>query len=227
MNDKCILFFVKCPIEGQVKTRLSPDFGTAETLSLYKCFILDLLKTLEGLGINIQICYYPPIAGGKVAEWLGDKYSYLAQDGDSLGHRMKNAFEQAFQSGFKKVVLIGSDSPDLPFWFLQEAFFALEQNDAVLGPCEDGGYYLIGFSHKSFLADSFESIRWSSYNVFEATLNRLREYHRSVHVLPAWYDVDTFEDLKKLVDRNREDKTGAEKTMTFLWQFGELLKDER
>ena len=113
-NKCCILFFVKYPVLRGVKTRLAEHVGHDVATDLYKSFVADILTTLHTLSVNFRIVFYPPDAGDQFQQWLGEKYSYAPQIGQGLGQRMKNAFLQAFSDGFNSVVIIGSDSPDLP-----------------------------------------------------------------------------------------------------------------
>ncbi|OHB56803.1 MAG: hypothetical protein A2Y07_06730 [Planctomycetes bacterium GWF2_50_10] len=201
-DDKCILFFVKDPSDGNVKTRLAAQIGTDEATELYKCFLSDLLGMLKEIAIRFEIVFYPPQSDVRIKEILGDSFSYIPQQGSDLGQRMKNAFLAAFNKGYKKVVIIGSDSPDLPVKFVKDAFVGLESHDAVIGPAVDGGYYLIGFNFKNFIPQAFDNIQWSTAGVFTQTVNILKKYTSEIHLLPQWYDIDTLDDLNLLNQRN-------------------------
>lgn len=219
LNDSCVLFFIKYPIKGQVKTRLSAELGTDIVVELYGQFILDTLSTLQQLNVPFRICYHPDSAKEKLIEWLGGQYSYMAQSGANLGQRMKNAFAKTFNDDFSRAVIIGSDIPDLPADFLIQALHALESNDAVIGRCTDGGYYLIGFSQARFLPEAFDDILWSTNSVFKQTLDVLNRHLYRVYILPQWYDVDTLADLNGLLARNRNTNFNRSKTFAFLLQI--------
>jgi glycosyltransferase A (GT-A) superfamily protein (DUF2064 family) len=111
---------------------------------------------------------------------------------------MRNAFIEAFEMGFRRVVLIGSDIPDLPLDFIEEAFTSLKESDVVIGPAYDGGYYLIGFKDKTFSPQIFEGITWGTKNVFDQTMKKLKRSRRVVHILPYHRDIDTMDDLRNL-----------------------------
>lgn len=200
-SDNCILLFVKSPVAGEVKTRLAFEIGDDAAAGLYRCFVEDLLSTVENLDVKLNLCFHPPEAMSQIQRWLGDRYAYRPQRGDDLGSRLKDALKGAFEEGLSKVVAIGSDSPDLPEAFLREAFDELESYDAVIGPTSDGGYYLIGFSQGSFLEEAFDDIAWSTSAVCDQTLARLKTHGLNVHLLPPWHDVDTRADLDGLVAR--------------------------
>jgi len=218
-NNSCVLFFIKHPVKGRVKTRLAAALGTDAVVELYRNFVLDTLSTLQQLNVPFRICYYPGSAEAKLIDWLGPQYSYMAQRGADLGRRMKNAFLKTFDDNFRKVVIIGSDSPDLPADFITRAFDALDSNGAVIGPCADGGYYLIGFSHDHFLPEAFDNIPWSTDSVFKQTVDVLNRNKCRLHTLPRWYDVDTPADLKELLERNRNTDFCKSKTLTCLMQM--------
>ena len=198
-SDKgCILFFVKYPEEGQVKTRLSAELDEAAAVELYRNFVLDLLSMLEKLDVQFHICFSPEGWREKFIEWLGNQYSYVPQRGDDLGQRMKNALSRAFDRGFSRAAVIGSDIPDLPGELIDEAFSSLKTHDAVLGPALDGGYYLIGFNSGTFLPEVFEEMEWSVDTVFANTLSRLKNARLKIRELPERRDIDVLADLKCL-----------------------------
>jgi glycosyltransferase A (GT-A) superfamily protein (DUF2064 family) len=129
---------------------------------------------------------------------------------------MKNSFADAFTKGLQNVVLMGSDSPDLPEDYIKQAFITLQTKDVVLGPTVDGGYYLIGFKNTTFTPSAFEEIHWSSPLVFQETVTKIQQAHRSIGLLPVWSDVDTLTDLKNLVSRTRNTSFKSSKTMTYI-----------
>ena len=202
-SKNCILFFVKYPVPGKVKTRLAEQIGAGAATGLYKNFVADILATLKSLDLNLKIVFEPPDSKGQFQQWLGKEYSYIAQAGQDLGQRMKHAFLQAFSERFNRVVAIGSDSPDLPTEYLDLAFGALDTNDVVIGPSSDGGYYLIGFTRGSFSPEAFERIIWSSDEVYDQTVNILKQHRQNLFLLPQWYDVDTLADMEEFVFRNK------------------------
>jgi rSAM/selenodomain-associated transferase 1 len=215
-DSNCILLFVKSPIKGQVKTRLAVDIGEDAAVGLYKCFVEDVVSTVEGFDATFRFYFHPPEAKSHFQQWLGEQHSYIPQAGNGLGERLKNAFIDAFDQGFSKVIAIGSDSPDLPESFLREAFEKLESHDAVIGPSSDGGYYLIGFSENSFVSEAFDSIAWSTSAVFDQTQMRLKTHQLNVHLLPQWHDVDTYSDLDDLAARNENTSFGLSRTLAFI-----------
>lgn len=196
-----VLVFVKYPTPGRVKTRLAKELGDERAAELYKRFVVDILDTLGDLDVRLKILFSPPDAEQEFRLWLGDEYTYAAQDGEDLGQRMKNSLGEALADGFARAIVMGSDSPDVPGDYVMEAFSSLDSSDAVIGPCSDGGYYLIGFSKESFLPEAFEDIDWSTPEVLEQTVGKLEAHGRKIHLLGQWYDVDTLADLEALTRR--------------------------
>lgn len=220
--DNCVLFFVKYPAGGRVKTRLAAELPEKVVVELYKNFVLDMLSTIRQINMPIRICYRQESAGDKMKEWLGDQYTYMAQTGSNLGQRMKNALARSFEENFTRAIVIGSDIPDLPAELLIRALHSFESHDAVIGPSSDGGYYLIGFSRAHFLPDAFDGISWSTDNVFKQTLDVLRRLACNVHILPEWFDVDTAADLNELIDRNKNTDFNKSKTLKYLLQIKQI-----
>jgi rSAM/selenodomain-associated transferase 1 len=196
MDDRCLLFFIKNPEKGSVKTRLASAMGDEKAVKLYKRFLLEMLFTLNRGTFLFYLCFYPEHSLKDLKHWLGDHYLYTPQNGENLGERMKNGFAEAFAMSFKRVVLIGSDIPDLPLEFIEEAFTSLKEKDAVIGPSLDGGYYLIGFRDKRFSPQVFEGIPWGQETVFEKTMKLLEREGKTVHTLQPWRDIDTIKDLQ-------------------------------
>ncbi len=190
-----VLFFVKYPKLGLVKRRLSYKIEEKLVLNIYRNFVEDLLKMLNKTDYSVIICYHPKDTINDFKKWLGEKYQYIPQIGNNLGERLKNSFIKGFGLGYKKLTVIGSDSPDLPEKIIYESFQSLKNNDSVIGPCEDGGYYLIGFNDNSFLPEVFDNIPWSTNVVYNKTISILDKSKYKVHVLPIWYDIDTIDDL--------------------------------
>ena len=203
MNE-LVLLFVKQPIVGRVKTRLAKKIGDKAAAELYKCFVEDLLERLKANGFNFRICLWPPDAAEDIRNWFG--VDYWPQEGSNLGQRMRNAFIKAFSAGVKRVVLIGSDIPDMPAEYIAEAFEELKKCDIVLGPSQDGGYYLIGLSNKVPKA-IFEQIDWGTKDVYGQTLSKIKHLRLKLYEIPEWFDIDTYEDLLQFQQRHISSET--------------------
>ena len=215
-SKNCVLFFVKYPVPGRVKTRLAEQIGSDVAAELYRNFVMDILATLKKLDVNIINVFDPPDSKEQFQQWLGKECSYFPQVGLDLGQRMKNAFLQAFSGDFDSVIIIGSDVPDLPAKYIELAFDALDTNDVAIGPASDGGYYLIGFARNAFLPEAFERISWSSNKVCDQTIDILKKYRQKLYLLPQWHDVDTLVDLKSFLRRNENSAFSKSATMCYL-----------
>jgi rSAM/selenodomain-associated transferase 1 len=225
-QQACIVIFVRSPDRGRVKTRLTAVLDEDTAVELYRCFVLDLLRTLSRGNFSLRICFYPAEAERKLADWLGEEYVYVAQQGRDLGERMENAFLAAFAEGFQRVAVIGSDIPDLPGEVFEETINALAWKDGVVGPAIDGGYYLIGFNSDRFLTEVFKDIDWGAPSVFQRTMGMLARHGYEVHVLPQWRDIDTYDDLIAFMRDHELTQAGKLLTLDYLRAHGEMRDDE-
>jgi rSAM/selenodomain-associated transferase 1 len=225
-SSTCILLLVKYPENGQVKHRLSPHLNEDVITRLYRCFVHDTLSTIKTIDATLFICYFPPDTEEKFRDWLGSTFLFFPQNGTNLGERMKNCFIHAFAQGFHRVILIGSDSPDLPVTFLHNAFTELRTHEVVLGPSSDGGYYLIGFRDNTFLPSVFEGIPWSQPTVLLDTVKKIQQKNHRFSLLPVWGDIDTIADLKNLVKRNQDTAFKNSQTITYIQQHKILVEDD-
>ncbi|MFA6013414.1 MAG: TIGR04282 family arsenosugar biosynthesis glycosyltransferase [Desulfobacteraceae bacterium] len=213
-TKNAILVFLKAPVKSTVKTRLAQSLGEDLTLDLYKCFILDVLQKAEKTG-ELILHYYPVDNEKSVADFVGH-YDREPQHGSDLGERMEHALSSTFEKGYEKSVLIGTDIPDIPVDYLHDAFKALDKNDAVIGPSQDGGYVMIGFNREGFSQAVFKGVSWSTSTVCEKTLEIMDLNRISCHKLPLWYDVDTGEDYNALIQRLESGQASAPHTWDFI-----------
>ncbi len=214
----CVLVFLKFPQNGAVKTRLSRSLDADIVLNLYKNFVTDILAMLARTGMTVIPCHHPPDAGDAVQEWLGSSYRLYPQAGDNLGEKMAGAFHRAFADGFRRVLLMGTDVPDLPETVIRDGFKGLETRPAVIGPSEDGGYYLAGFNHDTFEPAVFENMPWSTPFVLARTLDILENTGKPPLLLPHWQDIDRPDDLEAFVRRGN--KKDAPATFAYLSAIG-------
>lgn len=192
----------KAPEAGKVKTRLTPPLSSEEAAALNTCFLRDtaaaIARTAEQ-GNSRGIAVYTPIgAEAAYAEILPEEFELVPQRGNDFGERLALATVDLLRLGFDSLCLIDSDSPTVPQQaFAQAVDFLSRPGDAmVLGPSDDGGYYLIGL--KKLHRHLFEKIDWSTERVLEQTIQRAGEINLPVHLLPTWYDVDDRATLGRL-----------------------------
>lgn len=225
-HDCCLLVFVKYPQKGRVKRRLSADLDETSGQELYRCFVHDTLLTAQKINAQLRICFFPVDEKEKFREWLGHNLMFVPQKGFDLGERMKQCLSDACREGFHRVVLIGSDSPDLPINILQSAIAELQTYDIVLGPSTDGGYYLIGFQGANFEPSVFDDVQWGTASVLTRTIQNIHNSKKRYLLLPQWSDVDTLDDLKQLIKRNRNTSFKSSQTITYLQQNKILTEDD-
>ncbi len=190
MNDTALLIFVKSPIVGEVKTRLAASIGNEKAIEVYQELLKHTRDIIKKVDAKPQIWYGNHIPTDDI--W--SDYPRFEQPEGDLGAKMKYAFITALQS-YAKVVLIGSDCPELSTHHLQEAFQLLENNDVVLGPATDGGYYLIGM--KQMHDTLFTDIVWSTVEVLDQTVQKIVKAGLSYALLEPLTDIDTVEDLRQ------------------------------
>jgi rSAM/selenodomain-associated transferase 1 len=197
-----LLFFVRYPEAGRVKTRLIPALGAEGAAALYERMAAAIAARVGALrrpGLRRLALVGPREQRAAVGAWLGDGFVVEAQVDGDLGVRLAAAFASAFAGGARRVVAVGSDCLDLTSELLGEAFDALGHVDSVIGPALDGGYYLIGLRRP--MPGMFAGIPWSTPDTRTVTLDRLNAAGASVHLLPPLRDLDTAEDLKALLPR--------------------------
>ena len=196
MKDNCLLFFLRRPCLGLVKTRLARDVGDELALGLYQAMVLDMLEVLDGLGVDVALWVSPGHEVGQMADWLGRHRLYLPQPEGDLGARLHAAFAWAYGQGYTKVAALGSDLPQVSPDIVRQIFSSLDKRQAVLGPSLDGGYWGIGFKAENYRPAVFAQMPWSRPELFAATVKTLQDL--DVGLLPSLNDLDTLADLKNL-----------------------------
>jgi len=205
-----VIVFLKSFQAGHVKTRLAARLGDRGALEIYIAMVADLLTGLEPLRDRVvpyfdalpdrddQSLDYPPDRPPSISSLLS-RGLLKVQRGEDLGQRMSGAFQEVFEAGAERAVLIGSDIPQIDADLLDSYFSALRRFPMVLGPAADGGYYLIGFQRERFDAAVFHGIEWSTERVLRQTLNKARSLGLPCHVGMELQDIDTIEDLQSLL----------------------------
>ncbi|GFO65291.1 TIGR04282 family arsenosugar biosynthesis glycosyltransferase [Geomonas paludis] len=188
---RALAIFAKTPLPGRVKTRLSPPLSPPQAAELYRCMLLDIIERAAGLEADVVIFYE---GSAEFFRKAAPDALLVHQSTGGLGLRLEHAFQELSGRGYGARVVIGTDSPDLPIAFIEDAFRKLEQKaDAVFGPAEDGGYYLVGV--RDGYGAVFQDIPWSSHKVLETSLRQAEASGLTAALLTSWYDVDSYEDL--------------------------------
>lgn len=207
-----MIVMLKYPRPGRVKTRLAGTLGECPTAELYRCFVEDMLRTVDAQGVRSMLSVDPGEMQAEFASWLGTKRWLQPQCGADLGARMDDAFERAFAKGHERVVLIGSDLPDLPGQILQAAFGFLADHDVVIGPATDGGFYLLGWSCAAFRPGLLAAVPWGTPGVFVAARQALLQSAHVPYCLTTWSDVDDAAGLQDLLQRDLLPNDSATRT---------------
>ncbi|GAB4293588.1 MAG: hypothetical protein Kow0098_14560 [Ignavibacteriaceae bacterium] len=200
-----VIVFAKYPQPGKVKTRLAKDTDNSFALKFYKLCAENTFSVCRKLPDKnlVRIIFYPDEKYRRaVMKWGGRKFFISPQNGDSLGERMSSAFRLLFGARFRKVIIIGTDNPALNVDILNNAFQVLDEKDIVIGPSNDGGYYLLGMT--KFYQQLFDNIQWSSESVMRRTLVKISDLGLSVGVLNTLTDIDTIEDIKEIISSDSE-----------------------
>ncbi len=220
-----LIVFAKAPIPGEVKTRLCPPLDPDEAASLHGTLVLDAVERAKGLaGVSLYVAGAPDLAHPffKVLEGrYGAKL--LPQRGPDLGARMRQAMQDAFEQGAQDVILTGTDLPTLPRAQLAQALTLIKNQDIVLGPTTDGGYYLIGL--RKMVPALFEGIAWSTPSVFAETKNKIEQAGLSLGLLPECRDLDTLDDLKAFIALCGKDRAMTKRTEGALRLIAARLKE--
>lgn len=187
-----LLIFTRNPELGKCKTRLAAKVGDKAALEIYQFLLQHTLTITKKLPVQKWVYYSEEIWTNDI--WVREFYQKKLQQGADLGERMMNAFSEGFKDGYQRIVIIGSDMYDLSQEDLKRAFSKLEHHDFVLGPAEDGGYYLLGM--RKIKTELFKAKDWGKENVLKDTLNDLIEENYAL--LPTRNDVDHYEDIEHL-----------------------------
>ncbi|MGK0413667.1 MAG: rSAM/selenodomain-associated transferase 1 [Polaribacter sp.] len=189
MSKNLLLIFTRNPELGKAKTRLAKTVGDETALEIYK-FLLERTRDISSK-VNVDKAVYYSVKIRKHDIWDENMYQKHQQVGKDLGIRMRNAFKNGFNAGYQKVMIIGSDLYDLSSKNIEEAFKHLDHNDVVLGPAEDGGYYLLGMN--SLHEKVFKHKEWGTETVRKDTLADLID--KKVKLLAIKNDIDVYEDI--------------------------------
>jgi rSAM/selenodomain-associated transferase 1 len=218
-----LLVVAKRPASGRTKTRLTPPLSPQQAAALYECFLKDTLDLVRQTpDVQPVVAYLPAEAEPYFAEMAPD-FEHVLQEGLDLGARLDNALTGYLSQGYARVAIMNSDGPTLPVACLEAAFDGLKgEADVVLGPCDDGGYYLIGV--KRPVPRLLREVQMSTPTVTADTLALAQEEGLRVELLPVWYDVDDAKSLVRLADELKATSPQvARHTRAFLGQHPDLI----
>lgn len=187
-----IIIFTRNPELGKVKTRLAKTIGDQSALNIYTFLLNHTKNVTQYLACDKAVYYSSKVLKNDI--WDKNIYQKHLQNGNDLGEKMHNAFEDAFLKGYKKVIIIGSDLFHLQSKHIEEASRQLNNNAVVIGPAQDGGYYLLGM--KTLHSQIFRNKNWGTATVLQDTLQDLKQIN--VHLLEELNDIDIYDDIKNI-----------------------------
>ena len=193
LSSTALVIFVRNPVLGQVKTRLAKDIGDERACAIYLQLLEHTLKITRSLSFRKFIYYADEVSDYDL--WSVPGYTKRMQSGTNLGERMLNSFKELFEQGFTRIVIIGSDCLQLQAENLQEAVTLLESNTAVIGPANDGGYYLLGLT--KLYPVLFVNKPWSTDQVLTKTIDDFNNQGISYALLEELSDIDDITDLEE------------------------------
>jgi rSAM/selenodomain-associated transferase 1 len=203
--EQRLLVFARLPERGRVKTRLAESIGEDAALAAYETMLRDLLASIgkPSAETEIEILWAPTeLANGESLTRAFGDFPTVMQTGATLGDRLSMAFsERFFFHSTQKIIAIGVDDPSLPRTLIDNAFALLDSSEWVIGPAEDGGYYLIGCRAGAFDPVVFENVEWGTPAVFAATMGKIAQSQATVAVLTERWDVDVVEDWERYLIR--------------------------
>lgn len=190
---QALIIFARNPVRGKVKTRLAATMGHDKALSIYQLLLEHTVHITQQLPCDRYVFYADGISKNDI--WSDDLYLKINQEGKDLGQRMLHAFDTLFQQGYQKIIIIGTDCFELSSSILLDALTALDEKEVVIGPSEDGGYYLLGM--RQFFPFLFEEKAWSTNTVYSSTVQQLAIQNIRYNTLPILNDIDTENDWKQ------------------------------
>ena len=198
------------------KSRLIRELRTADGVGLRTALLRDTLAAVAPIDAQKAVLYTPLDGEAEIQRMTPFDAIFLAQSGATLGERMRNGASELLACGFGRVVLVGADLPTLPAAFVMDALERLERRpkSLVLGPAEDGGYYLIGVTHVH--NELFAGIPWGTADVLRRTRQAADALRLTVELLPRWYDVDIPADLERARQQTHEGDSVANYTRAWL-----------
>jgi uncharacterized protein len=190
-----VAVFVRNPVAGRVKTRLASALGDEAACNLYRAMVADCITNVRASTLPLFLFHDGHNCAGLPPEWVRAADAVFEQEGESLGERMKSAFERSFSTGAAGVVLTGSDIPGIDAGLIRSALESIEKHDTVFSPAFDGGYCLVASRKGRYNNSMFEGIPWSTSRVLDMTIAACIANGLSYHLLDVRQDIDTMDDL--------------------------------
>lgn len=204
-RENSLIVFIKYPEFGKVKTRLAQNMGDEFAYKFYEScvnYTLSEINKIDSKNIEVNLFFSSLAPEKKIEKWNEEKFNIYEQNGIDLGERMQNAFRTIFNNSCKKAIIIGTDLPDISQTIIYNSFALLDRYDVVIGPSNDGGYYLLGM--KEYYPQIFDEIKWSTNEVLKSTLDKLLKEKIKTKIIDELIDIDTKDDLETWIIGNKE-----------------------
>ena len=221
MNPNALVIMAKEPRVGSTKTRLCPPLTPEEAAAISEALLLDTILLISGVDLlDLAIAITPPESRPYFERVVPQETILIPVVCADIGECQSIALNHLLKMGYQKVFALNADSPSLPAAYIQGAINSLDDHDLVLGPTDDGGYYLVGF--KKHHAGIFIDVDWSTDRVLSQILSKAQELELAVDQIPIWYDVDTGEEIYQLQAELESLPPGSlPSTRKFLTQWSE------
>ncbi len=225
-NKRAVVIYAKAPIPGTVKTRLCPPLSSEEATALHTSFVMDAIERIKNISGTLKADRFvacDPDIDHPFFKALRSHHGVqlVQQHGHDLGERMAETMRELLQRDYSSVVITGCDLPTLPAGEISQAFRHLDKVDCVLGPCPDGGYYLIGLRHPC--PEIFSGIPWGTSEVLELTKEKATALNLTLTLTASWSDIDTPRDLQALINQKNK-KALSQRTARLLQTLSQRIK---
>ncbi len=220
-NSDCLSILVVYPEKKKIKPRLTRDMDPELVSEFFYRFVPEFISRYRYGLYDFNLCIFPEHYRENFIKWLGNDYEMTPQNGKKMNEKIKNCFEGLFNKGYERVILLTSDTPEMPYLSVEKAFDLLIENDVVIGPSNDGSFYLLGMNKNIYDQGIFDDIPNGTGIEFLTIYNRVKQH--KVALLPKCNNIDVIEDIQLLLTEKKNVFFGKSPTMEFLEEHRELI----
>ncbi len=217
----CLVILSVYPEKKKIKPRLTRDLDPELVSELFYLFVPEVIDRFKYGEYDFKLCFYPEHYRDSFIKWLGGEIDLIPQSGRKMNEKIKNCFETLFEMGYERVIVLTSDTPDLPYLTVEKGFLALDNNDAVIGPSTDNSFYMLGLNKSIYRPEIFEDVAVGTGIEFLTIYNRIKD--RSVLVMPKRNNIDVVEDIQIFMNAENRNMPSNSPTIQFLEKNREHL----